>query len=142
MFLLDTNVLSELRKSGDGRAHPGVTAWFSRVDAGSCYLSVVSLFELELGIVLLERRDNRQGRKLRCWYEDLVLPEFADRTLSVDAAVARRSARLHVPDPRPERDAFLAATALVHGLAVVTRNAADFQGTGVVLVNPWVAAAR
>lgn len=141
MFLLDTNVLSELRKSGDGRAHPQVSAWFGRVDAGRCYVSVITLFELELGIGLLERRDGRQGQKLRSWYEDVVLPEFAERALHIDIGVARRSARLHVPDPRSDRDAYIAATALVNGLAVVTRNVADFQATGVTVVNPWEATA-
>ena len=141
MFLLDTNVLSELRKHGDGRAHRRVAAWFDKVDANSCYLSVVTLFEIELGIQLLERRDDRQGRKLRSWYEQLVLAEFAERTLPIDIAVARRSAGLHVRDPRSDRDGYIAATALVHGLAVVTRNVADFADTGLTLINPWEAAA-
>jgi toxin FitB len=137
MYLLDTNVLSELRKQGDGRAHPGVTAWFEQIDADSCYVSVVTLFELELGIQLLERRDGTQGRKLRSWYERRLLAEFAERTVPIDAAVARRCASLHVPDPRPERDGYIAATALVHGFAMVTRNVEDFAGVGLTLINPW-----
>lgn len=137
MFLLDTNVLSELRKHGDGRAHPRVAAWFDRVDADTCYLSVVTLFELDLGIRLLERRDVRQGGKLRSWYEQLVLAEFAERTLPIDVPVVQRCAALHVPDPRPDRDGYIAATALVHGLAVVTRNVGDFADMGLALVDPW-----
>lgn len=137
MFLLDTNVISELRKAGDGRADPRVTAWLSRSDAADFYLSAVTLMELELGVLLIARRDQQQGDRLRAWLDTYVLPEFAERTLPVDATVARRCARLHVPDPRPERDAFIAATALVHSMTVVTRNVADFEATGVALVNPW-----
>ncbi len=137
MFLLDTNVISELRKAGDGRADPRVTAWLSRADGANFYLSAVTLMELELGVLLIARRDQQQGERLRAWLDTHVLPEFAERTLPVDATVARRCARLHVPDPRPARDAFIAATALVHGMTVVTRHVADFTATGVALVNPW-----
>lgn len=139
MFLLDTNVVSELRKVGDGRADPGVMAWLARTDAGHCYVSALTLMELEIGILRIERRDGTQGALLRLWMDSRVLPEFADRTLPVDAAVALRCARLHVPDPRAERDALIAATALVHGMTVVTRNIADFVATGVPLLNPWAA---
>jgi toxin FitB len=141
MFLLDTNVISELRKAGDGKADANVTAWLSGVDAASFYISVVTLMELELGILRVERRDPAQGERLRAWMRTHVLPEFSARTLPIDAAVALRCARLHVPDPRPERDAYIAATALVHGMTVVTRNLADFEPTGVCLLNPWEAAA-
>jgi len=91
-----------------------------------------------MGILSLERKDSQQGALFRLWLEKHVLPEFAIRTLPIDAAVARRCAQLHVPDKRGERDALIAATALVHGMTVVTRNVADFQRTGVSLVNPWV----
>jgi toxin FitB len=138
MYLLDTNVISELRKHGDRRAHRRVAGWVEQVDADSCYLSAVTLLELELGILLLERRgDAAQGQMLRSWLEKKVLLEFADRTLPVDATVARRCARLHVPNPRPDRDGYIAATALVHGLAVVTRNVSDFDGMGLTVINPW-----
>jgi toxin FitB len=137
MYLLDTNVISELRKTGDGRADAHVLAWLRSVDAAELYISAITAMELELGILLVERRDKPQGRRLRTWLEHQVLPEFADRTLPVDKAVALRCARLHVPNPRPERDAYLAATALVHGMTMVTRNVADFEPTGVALLDPW-----
>jgi toxin FitB len=140
MFVLDTNVISELRKAGDGKADANVTAWLSGADAASFYISAVTLMELELGILRVERRDSAQGERLRTWMRTHVLPEFSARTLPIDAAVALRCARLHVPDPRPERDAYIAATALVHGMTVVTRNLADFEPTGVWLLNPWEAA--
>jgi predicted nucleic acid-binding protein len=137
VFLLDTNVISELRKAGDGKADIHVVAWLSSVDATTCYLSAITLMEIELGILRIERRDPAQGARLRTWMDQHILPEFADRTLPVDTAVALRCAPLHVPDPRPERDAFIAATALAHGMTVVTRNVADFAPTGVPLLNPW-----
>jgi predicted nucleic acid-binding protein len=137
MYLLDTNILAELRKAGDGKADAGVIAWLSRTDAASFYVSAITLMEIELGILLLERRDVRQGAMLRAWMESRVLPEFSARTLPVDQAVALRCAKLHVPDPRSDRDAWIAATALVHGMAVVTRNVADFSPTGVQVINPW-----
>lgn len=140
MFLLDTNVVSELRKAGSGRADPNVVAWLSARDAAACYVSAVTLMELDLGILLMERRDPAQGARLRVWMEDHVLPEFSERTIPIDRAVALACARLHVPDPRPERDAFIAASALVHGMTIVTRNVADFAPMGVDVVNPWDAA--
>ncbi|SDL73708.1 type II toxin-antitoxin system VapC family toxin [Paracoccus chinensis] len=139
MLLLDTNVVSELRKVGDGRADPGVMAWLAGTDASSCYVSALTLMELEIGILRVERRDPAQGNLLRRWMESRVRPEFAERTLPVDTIVALRCARLHVPDPRAEREALIAATALVHGMRVVTRNVADFAATGVPLLNPWTA---
>lgn len=137
MFLLDTNVVSELRKAGDGRADASVVAWLSRVDAGAFHISAITLMELELGILLLERRDMPQGAMLRAWMRNHVLPEFSQRTLPVDTAVALRCAGLHLPDPRPERDALIAATALVHGMTIVTRNQAGFERIGGKPLNPW-----
>jgi len=139
MFLLDTNVVSELRKAGSGKADPNVVAWLSARDAAACYVSAVTLMELDLGILLMERRDPAQGARLRVWMEDHVLPEFSERTIPIDRAVALACTRLHVPDPRPERDAFIAASALVHGMTIVTRNVADFAPMGVGVVNPWEA---
>ncbi len=137
MFLLDTNVVSELRKSSSGRANTNVTSWARTVDASALYLSAISVLELELGVLQIERRDSRQGAALRSWLDGQVLMAFEGRILSVDGAIAVRCARLHVPDPRSERDALIAATALVHGMTVVTRNTADFETTGIALLNPW-----
>ena len=137
MFLLDTNVVSELRKAGDGRVDDRVAAWIAAQDAPGFFISALTLMELEIGILRIERRDDEQGGRLRRWMDDRVLPEFEERTLPVDAAVALTCVRLHVPDPRAERDALFAATAIVHGMAVVTRDVAGFEATGVRLVNPW-----
>ena len=140
MFLLDTNVISELRKLGDGKADARVVAWVAGRDAASFYISALTLMELEIGILRIERRDAGQGDRLRTWMERHVLPEFLERTLPVDSAVAQKCARLHVPDPLPERDALIAATAMVHGMTVVTANVADFEATGVAIVDPWAGA--
>lgn len=137
MFLLDTNVLSELRKVGDGKADIRVTTWFAAVNASDLYISAITLMEIEVGVLRIERRDPTQGARLRAWVSHHVLPEFLERTLPVDAAVALRCAPLHVPDPRAERDALIAASALVHGMTIVTRNVADFEPTRVPLLNPW-----
>ena len=138
MFVLDTNVVSELRKVRAGKADSHVAAWAQGVDASALYLSAISVMELELGVIAVERRDAAQGGILRTWLDAHVVPEFADRVLPVDTAVARRCAGLHVPDRRGERDALIAATALVHGMSVVTRNAIDFEPMGVGVINPWV----
>lgn len=137
MFVLDTNVVSELRKARTGKIAPNVAAWAGSVDAAELFVSSITIMELELGILSVERRDAVQGAVLRSWLEQHVLPEFSGRTLPVDTAVALRCAKLHVPDKRGERDALIAATALVHGMTVVTRNVADFEPTGVQIVNPW-----
>ncbi|KPF86936.1 twitching motility protein PilT [alpha proteobacterium AAP38] len=137
MYLLDTNVISELRKLGDGRADANVTAWLANRDANSFFISVITVMELEIGILRVERRDQRQASLLRHWLDSIVRPEFSDRTLPIDDAIALRCARLHVPDPRSDRDALIAATALHHGMSVVTRNVADFAATTVPLINPW-----
>lgn len=134
MYLLDTNVVSELRKP---HADHRVRRWASSVPAISMYLSAMSVLELEVGVLRVERRDTRQGMVLRRWLDSHVLPTFAGRILAVDVGVAQRCARLHVPNPMPHGDALIAATALVHGLTVVSRNVADFATTGVALLNPW-----
>jgi predicted nucleic acid-binding protein len=135
MFLLDTNVLSELRRAD--RADARVAAWARSVDHLQFYLSAVTILEIEAGALLLARRDVQQGLVLRSWIDEHVLPAFDDRVLAVDTVVAQRCAQLHVPDRRPERDALIAATALVHRLKLVTRNVADFEPMGVDLINPW-----
>jgi predicted nucleic acid-binding protein len=135
MYLIDTNVVSELRDSA--RAHPGVKAWEATVAPSMVFLSAISLFEIEYGARLLERRDPRQGGVLRHWLHKNVVPAFEGRVLPVTAEVAVRCAALMVLNPRPLRDALIAATALVHGLTVVTRNVEDFEPTGVGVLNPW-----
>jgi hypothetical protein len=137
MYLLDTNVISKLRKVDGGKANPHVKTWAESADARSFFISAITVQELELGTLLVERRDPHQGVMLRAWLDKKILAEFAGRILPVDAEVARRSAALHVPNPKPYRDALIAATALVHGMTVVTRNTADFESTGVALINPW-----
>ncbi|MBI3526013.1 MAG: type II toxin-antitoxin system VapC family toxin [Betaproteobacteria bacterium] len=137
MYLLDTNVVSELRKIRLGKADVHVADWADSMDAADLYLSVITLQELEIGVLLAERHDPAQGAVFRTWLNQHVLPAFKDRILAVDTAVAQRSARLHVPDPRPVRDGLIAATALVHGMTLATRNVADFEQTGVAILNPW-----
>jgi predicted nucleic acid-binding protein len=135
MFLLDTNVISELRRPD--KADRNVVAWANAVPAANFFVSVISILEIELGARLIERRDAAQGVILRRWINTQVLARFEGRILAIDTAVAQRCAQLHVPNPRAERDALIAATALVHGLTVVTRNVGDFEPTCVPLLNPW-----
>lgn len=137
MYVLDTNVVSELRKVASGRADANVMAWNGTVGVASLYVSAITIREIELGVLLMERREPSTGAMFRAWLDGHVLPAFAGRILAVDTAVARRSAGLHVPSTRPDRDAFIAATALVHGMTVVTRNVRDFEPIGVAVINPW-----
>lgn len=134
MYLLDTNVISELRKP---QADKNVVAWARSVIAPRLFISAITLKELETDVLRMERRDPIQGKVLRTWLKRHVMPAFDARILPVDAAVALRCARLHVPDQANESDALIAATALVHGLTVVTRNIGDFESSGVALINPW-----
>jgi len=135
MFLLDTNVLSELRRPE--RTHPNVAAWASKTSVADFYISSISLMEIELGALLAARKDAAHGLTLRNWIDRQILVQFKDRILAFDAAVAQRCARLHVPTPRPHRDAQIAATALSHRLTVVSRNVKDFAVAGLDLLDPW-----
>lgn len=135
MYILDTNVISELRKGK--KAELRVRMWAQALPAASLYLSVVSVLELEIGALLVERRDRKQGAILRAWIDGHVVPSFSGRILAIDTLVAQRCASLHEPNPRSDRYALIAATALVHGRTVVTRNVSHFQATGVTVVNPW-----
>jgi len=137
MYLLDTNVISELRKAKSGKADNNVVSWANNVSATRLFLSVITILEIEIGVLLVERRDPSQGAVLRAWLNAHVLPAFSERILPFDTAVAKRCARLHVPDRRSDRDSIIAATALVHGMTVVTRNVDDFEPTGVEILDPW-----
>jgi toxin FitB len=135
MYLIDTNVLSELRRPD--KANPNVVAWASEVAPGDLFVSVITLFEIELGAMQAGWKDPTKGEVLRKWIDSQVIPAFRDRIISVDGPVAQRCAALHVPDPCPQRDSLIAATALVHRLTVVTRNVRDFAPLKVPLLNPW-----
>jgi predicted nucleic acid-binding protein len=135
MFILDTNVISELRRAG--KAHPSVVQWADARPVTQFFLSVVTILELDLGVHRVMRKDPAQGKVLRHWIDTQILTRFDGRILVIDTAVARQCARLHDPDPRSERDALIAATALVHGMTVVTRNVADFDISGLRVFNPW-----
>jgi toxin FitB len=136
MYLLDTNVVSELRRKTLG--HPNVLKWAKGVDQDDTFVSAVTIMELEIGCLRMERRDAIQGKLLRNWLQNVVLVEFEGRILPVDTNVARQTAQLHVPDPKPERDAFIAAVSITQDLTLVTRNVKDFENTGARLLNPWL----
>ncbi len=137
MYIIDTNVISELRKRN--RANPNVLRWADETDPSGFFLSSVTLLEIKYGALLINRRDPVQGKLMLLWLNRDIIGGFAGRILPIDEDVALTCAALHVPDPRPDRDAYIAATALVHDLTVVTRNTRDFDGTGVKLFNPWTA---
>jgi predicted nucleic acid-binding protein len=135
MYLLDTNVLSELRKTpADAR----VQAWITAQESAMLFISVVSVLEIRRGIYKLEQRgDSAQAEIFARWLQHHVQPAFAGRILSVNLDVALRAAALPWPNPSDYRDALIAATALAHGAVVATRNVRHFEGTSVRLVNPW-----
>lgn len=135
-YLLDTNVVSELRKS-ERRADRSVRSWVASRAPSDLYLSAVTILEVEIGISRLIRRDHAQAGRLQTWLEDELIKVFSGRILPIGVSVARRAGRLHAPDPRPERDALIAATAAVHDLTVVTRNVDDFEPMGVAIIDPW-----
>jgi len=137
MFLLDTNVVSELRRAASGKADPSVVAWATSIPAALQFISAMTLFELEYGVRLKENSDPVQGAALRHWLDMQVLPAFKGRTLPIDTLVALECAPMHVPNPCNERDSFIAATAMVRGMTVVTRDVKDFAPTGATLFNPW-----
>ncbi len=137
MYLLDTNVISEFRKIASGKADKKVIEWSNTIEPVELFLSVVTIQELEIGTLLVERRDPIQGKLLRRWINNYVLEIFSERLLDVTPQIAISSAQFCVPNPKPINDMLIAATASVHGMTVVTRNIADFEGTGVKLFNPW-----
>lgn len=137
MFLLDTNVVSELRKFGTCKINHYVEKWAKATSGEQTYLSVVTIFELERGVLRAERRDAAQGQVLRQWLNSQVLQEYTKRIIPISLPIAQRCAQLHVPNPMPDYDAWIAATALEYGFTVITRNVDDFKSTGVNLINPW-----
>lgn len=137
MFVLDTNVISELRKKHLGRAAAAVVAWADRSPPETRYICSITVMELEMGILPLERRDPARAGLLRDWLSHQVLPSFADRILPVDATAASICARFMYPKTRPLRDALIAATARAQNFTLVTRNIKDFQDMPIRLLNPW-----
>ena len=135
MWLLDTNVLSELRP-GKSHASPAVRQWAASVPIGRQFISAITLAELETGILRLEHLSPPQGQALRRWYEGIVTL-FRERTLVIDSAVAHHYARLQAHGPRPVNDTWIAAIALAHGMTVVTRNTRDFNHGGIQTLDPW-----
>jgi len=134
-FLLDTNVLDELRRARSGNQK--VIAWVDSIPRNLQFISVITLLEVEKGVLAKERQDPAQGAKLRIWLDGVVRPNFSGRILPVTETIALRCAQLHVPDKKPEHDALIAATALVHDLTVVTRNVSDFSPMNVAIFDPW-----
>ena len=137
MYLLDTNVISELRH-GKPQQSQAVRAWAADKEMSRLFLSAITVLELEKGVQALERKLPPQGSALRDWL-NRVKTAFADRLLPFTQDTAVLCAGLHFPDPKPERDAMIAATALQHRMALVTRNVADFEATGIALINPFMA---
>jgi predicted nucleic acid-binding protein len=138
MIILDTNVVSELRKVALGKANVNVQRWASQKDVDTMYLSAITIHELEVGICRLQRRRDFSSEALRRWLDSYVLKTFSGRILPIDTTVAQRSAALHFPQTRPWADALIAATALVHGMVVITRNTRDFHPMGVTVINPFI----
>lgn len=137
MYLLNTNIISELKKLDSGKIHPQVQRWAYSINLMQTKISVVSIIEIRTGILSLARKDQAQAASLDNWFTNRLLPAYRTRTLSVDTEVALICAQLHIPTKRPINDAYIAATAIAHNLTLVTRNVRDFQGLPLILENPF-----
>jgi toxin FitB len=137
MFLLDTNIISETRKLGTNRIDHKAALWLASVDVEATFLSAMTIFELERGVQQMERRDAKQGAVLRRWLDDQIMVAYENRTLPLSRDMALVCASLHIPDPKSERDAWIAATAINAELTLVSRNVSDFANMGVMLLNPF-----
>ena len=137
MFLLDTNVVSDLRKTSARSDSSPLAQWAADIPSGDLFISSITLLELEIGVRRIERRDTRQGRVLRRWLDQAVIPAFSGRLLPFDHAAAQICAGYHVPDPASDRDSYIAAIAAANGLVIVTRDVKDFDRFDVEMVNPW-----
>ncbi len=132
-YLLDTNIISDHYKG----VSPPLDGWMAARIEGDLAISAITVLELDRAVRQRERSDPAQGARLRLWLDDAVRPLFARRILAVDERVALVASGLHFPDRMPDMDALIAATALVHGLTLVTRNVRDMERTGAALLNPW-----
>lgn len=137
MYLLNTNIISELKKLDSGKIHPQVQRWAYSINLMQTKISVVSITEIRTGILSLARKDQAQAASLDNWFTNRLLPAYRTRTLSVDTEVALICAQLHIPAKRPINDAYIAATAIAHNLTLVTCNVRDFQGLPLMLENPF-----
>ena len=137
-YLVDTNVISEFRKMRSGRANENVVRYFSHIQPSNIYMSVITFYEFEKGIKQMELRDQDQGEILRNWMENHVIKYWGANILPIDVNVARICAGLHVPNPKSLSDSFIASTAIVHGLALVTRNVKDFEKIDIEVINPFL----
>lgn len=137
MYLLDTNIVSEMRKANTSARSPQFATWLESINLDLCYLSAMTWFEVETGILRKERQDAAQGRLLRAWFEEVLKPEFGERIFAVSPPIALATAKLHVANPAAVIDSFIAATAMVHGKILVTRNVKDFAHFDVPIVNPF-----
>ena len=137
MYLLDTNIISELKKLDSGKIHPQVQRWAYSINLMQTKISVVSIIEIRTGILSLARKGQAQAASFDNWFTNRLLPAYRTRTLSVDTEVALICAQLHIPTKRPINDAYIAATAIAHNLTLVTCNVRDFQGLPLMLENPF-----